>query len=98
MALPAFAARPPFTPKDLLSWRDIPSAEISGDGSQVVYTERSGATANLWVVSSKGGGARQLTSGAWLDSSPRWSPDGERLAWISNRGGESRMWVRSLKS
>ena len=98
MVLPAFAARPPFTPKDLLAWRDIPSAEISGDGSQVVYTERSGATANLWVVSSKGGGARQLTSGAWLDSSPRWSPDGERLAWISNRGGQSQMWVRSLNS
>lgn len=58
IALPAFAARPPFTPQDLLALRDISDLEIAGDGSRVVYAERSATAANLWVVSSKGADPR----------------------------------------
>jgi acylaminoacyl-peptidase len=45
------------------------------------------ACANLWLVPAMGGEPRRLTDGPWLDHSPRWSPDGAQIAWISGRGG-----------
>jgi dipeptidyl aminopeptidase/acylaminoacyl peptidase len=41
--------------------------------------------AAIWVVATAGGEPKQLTSGASRDTSPRWSPDGKRLAFVSNR-------------
>lgn len=49
---------------------------------------------NLRVASSDGQGLRRLTAGNWLDQSPRWSPDGSRVAWLSDRDGTMRLWVR----
>ncbi|MBO0859758.1 MAG: S9 family peptidase [Chloracidobacterium sp.] len=45
--------------------------------------------AHLWVVDLKNGAAKQITEGAdWNDSDPRWSPDGTRIAFVSNRTGK----------
>jgi dipeptidyl aminopeptidase/acylaminoacyl peptidase len=44
---------------------------------------------HLWVVEIKSGQAKQITEGDdWNDSDPRWSPDGTRLAFVSNRTGK----------
>jgi dipeptidyl aminopeptidase/acylaminoacyl peptidase len=44
---------------------------------------------HLWVVDVKSGAARQITEGAdWNDSDPRWSPDGTKIAFVSNRTGK----------
>jgi len=43
---------------------------------------------NLWVISTKGGRARQFTHGDQQDTQPKWSPDGNEIAFISNRGDE----------
>lgn len=42
-------------------------------------------TSAIWVANHDGTGARQLTNGNWRDSNPRWSPDGTRIAFTSNR-------------
>lgn len=41
--------------------------------------------AHLFVISATGGKARQITEGEWDAASPRWSPDGTRLAYLSNK-------------
>ena len=96
----AGAARRPFTPEDLRAWRTASDARIRPDGRWVVYVERyyEGAVSrsNLWIASTDGKERKRWTEGAWNDSSPRWSPDGERIAWISDRGGTPQIRVRKL--
>jgi acylaminoacyl-peptidase len=101
----------PFTPGDWWNWRDIGTARINSEGTSVVYVEswtlRDGdrACSNLWTVSIAGGAAggaggapRRLTDGPWRDTSPAWSPDGGRIAYLSDREGKPQIWVRRLDS
>ena len=66
--------------------------QISPDGSQVTYVRRSydimtdKSLSNIWVVSTDGERHRPLLSGAKSFSSPRWSPAGDRLAYVSSVG------------
>ena len=46
--------------------------------------------AHIWVVDTRTGDARQLTSGEdWNDSDPQWSPDSTRIAFVSDRTGRA---------
>ena len=45
---------------------------------------------HLWVVSVPGGEAKQVTEGQdWNDTDPQWSPDGTRIAFVSDRTGKA---------
>jgi dipeptidyl aminopeptidase/acylaminoacyl peptidase len=78
--------------------------QISPDGSRIVYvrvshdimTDR--ARRNLWIVSVDGSNNRPLRSEAKNFSSPRWSPDGTRLAYVSAAEGSPQLYVRWMDS
>ncbi len=103
-ALPLLAARPPFTPDDLWNWRTASDPRISPDGRWVVYVETwndrraDREFANLWIVSTDGKMRRRFTQGDWRDSTPRWSPDGGRIAWLSDRAGTRQIFQRAFES
>src|SRR3954452_5218319 len=104
MSLSAFGQRPRFAAEDLWTWRTAFDPRIRADGKSVIYVEEFFDRAanlersNLWLASSDGRERRQWTEGAWRDWSPRWSPDGERVAWISDRSGQPQVRVRRLNS
>lgn len=56
---------------------------ISPDGSQICFEYE----ADLWIVPSAGGDARQLTIHSACDRAPVWSPDGATIAFASDRYG-----------
>jgi dipeptidyl aminopeptidase/acylaminoacyl peptidase len=81
---------------DLYRFELISDARISPDGEHVVYSQQrvdqksEKKYANLWIVPTSGGEPRQFTFGDQRDSSPRWSPDGSQIAFLSNRADKDK--------
>ena len=67
-------------------------AAPSPDGEWVAMCSMLGQE-DIYVVRADGTGLRQLTNDAANDRGPEWSPDGKRLAFFSNRGGEYNVWM-----
>lgn len=82
-------------------WRTPSSPSITPSGGSVVYSlswndPKTDATySNLWMVSIHGEN-RPLTTGDFRDSAPKVSPDGARVAFLSNRSGSTQIHVRWL--
>ncbi len=68
------------------SSKPLADPNFSPDGQWIVFNDRL-TPQNLMVVRSNGTGLRRLTEGAQLDRCPRWSPDGQRIVFFSNRSG-----------
>jgi dipeptidyl aminopeptidase/acylaminoacyl peptidase len=76
--------------------------QISPDGKKVVYVRRFADPmtdrryTNLWIIDSDGTDHRPLSTGNRSDASPRWSPDGTRIAYLSDADGKQQIYVRWL--
>src|ERR1700758_4088388 len=74
--------------------------QISPDGKKIVYVRRFADAAtdkrysNLWIINADGSDHRPLTTGNHGDSSPRWSPDGTRIAYLSDADGKPQIYIR----
>lgn len=81
----------PLTTEQLVTHRRPSDPQISPDGERIAFTlrpvskEKEHPESAIWVVSFAGGEPRQFTAGQWDDEEPRWSPDGRRLAFLSDR-------------
>ncbi len=69
------------------------NAAISPDGGTIAFTYKG----NIFTVNSAGGDARQITSGGSYNTSPVWSPDGQKLAFSSDREGSLDIFVVDSK-
>src|SRR5882672_4244005 len=67
------------------------SVDLSADGQWVVFD----LLANVYRVPASGGAAECLTctSGAAVNYEPRYSPDGKRIGFVSDRNGQENLWV-----
>jgi TolB protein len=77
------------------SWKARP--DFSPDGSKMVYSSYAGRQwQNLWVMPANGGDVFPITYGSWDQTNARWSPDGKRIAYISNFTGNTAIEVQGF--
>src|ERR1700692_2607788 len=97
-----YGAKPGLDTNTIWDIRSVSDPQITKDGKSVIYVLGwsdkmvDQKYTNLWIVSNDGKDNRPLTTGAYRDSEPRISPDGTRVAYLSNRGGKSQIHVRWL--
>jgi len=101
----AFGAKPGLNSDTIWDMRSVTDPQITKDAKSVIYVlgwsdkmvdQR---FSNLWIVSADGKDNRPLTTGSFRDTSPRISPDGTRVAYLSNRNNNKvQIHVRWLDS
>ncbi len=106
MTPPAQAAKRLMTIDDLFKFKRVADPQISPDGKQVVYqvgeildVATNKKQTHLWLAATDGKTPpRQITSSGKADTHARWSPDGSRILFQSNRGGSSQLYLLDLKN
>jgi dipeptidyl aminopeptidase/acylaminoacyl peptidase len=96
-------AQPGWTPESMIKFKRVAGTDISADGKLVAYTvappvmegDQSEFRQQVWVASTDGKWNTQFTHSDKSCSSPKFSPDGTYLSFISSRGkdGKAQVWV-----
>ena len=88
------------TAQDLFSLEQATDPQVRPGGKQVVYVRASNdinadrARRSIWIVDTATGAQQPLVAGTGNAMSPRWSPDGRRLAYVSTVEGSAQLFVR----
>jgi dipeptidyl aminopeptidase/acylaminoacyl peptidase len=86
------------TAEAALNLRSISDLQFSPDGTRVAFVVAEPAKGerrarHIWLYDKKSGAVRQVTFSAKDEISPRWSPDGKELAFLSNREEQQQIYV-----
>jgi dipeptidyl aminopeptidase/acylaminoacyl peptidase len=95
-------ARRPLRFEELAKLPRVGDFAVTPDGSRVAFAlatpdvEANAMRSTIWSVPGAGGTAVRLTTGEARDAEPRFSPDGKRLAFLSDREGGNQVWILEL--
>jgi imidazolonepropionase-like amidohydrolase/Tol biopolymer transport system component len=70
------------------TWMNV---DVSPDGSRIAFD----MLGDIYVMPIGGGTPTRIAQGLAYEQQPRWSPDGSRIAFVSDRGGGDNIWVMS---
>lgn len=101
----------PYSVEDLLKIRRVGDPQLSPDGKLVAFTigdvnvDANRTVTQIYVMSNAGGEMKQLTSGTASSTSPRWSPDGKKIAyatgdqiWVMEPDGDNKEQVTKIST
>lgn len=93
-------AKKPLTPEIAITMRTPSDLHFSPDGKRVAFVlndplKGAGRKRHIWVLDVATKQARQFTFSEKSESSPRWSPDGHTLAFLSSRGDQNQIYFIS---
>jgi len=102
LGAPLAAQQRAITVEDFLSLPVVADPQLSPDGHWVAYTvttaslKENRGTTRIWLADAASGESRQLTRGPGSDWSPRWSPDGRSLAFLSSRQDAPQIYLLGM--
>ena len=97
-AVPAFAEKRAFTIADLYKIKSVTDPEYSPDGKKVAFAvteyflEEGKTNSDIFLMNADGTGLRRMTRDDAAEYTPRWSPDGKWLLFVSTREGGAQAW------
>ncbi|MGK0219964.1 MAG: dipeptidyl aminopeptidase/acylaminoacyl peptidase, partial [Planctomycetota bacterium] len=93
-------AKRPLVIDDFFQLKYVGNPHLSPDGQWIAYTQTTSdlkkdkSETRIWMIPSAGGEALPMTAKGSSASSPRWSPDGKYLSFLSKRGdGKTQVWA-----
>ena len=99
LAISVGAQKQPFDVQALLKIARISEPQLSPDGKTVAFTvqsidlDQNSKPKQIYTVPVSGLAPRRITLQGDDNERPEWSPDSTRIAFISNRGGSSQVWI-----
>src|SRR5690349_13340100 len=103
-AKPADSPSHSFEGKDIFSLQCVTDPQIRPDGHVIAYVRMSydimtdRPRRSIWLVDTDTGVQTPLATGPGSSYSPRWSPDGKRLAYVASDGSHSQLFVRWMQT
>jgi dipeptidyl aminopeptidase/acylaminoacyl peptidase len=98
------APSPLFEGRDLFGLQWATDPQIRPDGGTIAYVRNTyevmtdKSRPSIWMIDIASGKQWPLVSGAGSHSSPRWSPDGTRIAYVSTTEGRAQLYVYWLQN
>jgi dipeptidyl aminopeptidase/acylaminoacyl peptidase len=95
----SYAQKKPFSIEELYKVKGVADPHISPDGKRIAFTvsesflKQGKTNAEIYVVNTDGSGLRRMTDNAAADNTPRWSPDGQSILFLSTRTNGSQAWL-----